>query len=50
MYMYKSGYRGGNRGLSPPLSNFRGGLSPPPEDYPPPEQFRGGKAKMSPPE
>ena len=40
----KSGYRGGDRGVSPPLSNFRGGLSPP-EDCPPPEQFRGGGRK-----
>ena len=46
--VHKSGYRGGDWGTVPPLSNFRGGLSPP-EDCPPPEQFRGGGQPKCPP-
>ena len=47
MYINKSGYRGGDRGLSPP-EQFQGGTVPPPEICPPPEQFRGGDSRPPP--
>ena len=44
--MGKGGYKGGDKGDSPPPEPFQGGDCPPPENCPPPERFRGGTAKI----
>jgi len=44
--IYKSGYKGGDKGDSPPPEPFQGGDCPPPGNCPPPERFRGGTAKI----